>query len=175
MPLDGPENSLWKLDCDQVDDAVAAELLRQAEIRQAAVFQAAIGMDQRASVLAAGFVAASGAVAAAGLTLSDFAVRAGALGGAVALAFVAGLCAWACRPQKFRFPGIDPLEWAADVDYLREPLKDLQIARAAQLQDHLAANETQQARNGRALSSALLLAPVAPLVATVIWWIAAKV
>ena len=174
MPLDDA-NTLWTLDTDAIAPDVAAELLRQAEVRQAAVFQAALGMDQRAAVLAAGFVAFAGAAVAGGLALADHpAVRAAALAGALVVAVAAGLCAWACRPQPFRFPGVEPLDWGADPAYLREPLHVLQIARAAELQDHLATNERRQKRNGKALSWGLLLAAFAPVAAALTFLAAAS-
>ena len=172
MPLDQTRNALWTLDCEQVEPQVAEELLRQAELRQAAIFQAALGMDQRAAVLSAGFIAAGGALAAAGLALeqANAALRAAAFTGAMLAAVAGALCAWACRPQSFRFPGIEPLDWASNPAYLREPLRDLRIARAALLQDHIASNEKQQKRNGHFITAGMLTAAAAPILATFMAW-----
>ncbi len=174
MPLDHPRNPVWELDTDRIAPEVAAELLRQGELRQAAIFQAALGMDQRAAVMAAGFLAAAGALAAAGVALGEGnpALRTAAFAGAMSIAMAAGLCAWACRPQKFRFPGIDPRTWAKDPAYLREPLVALQISRAAQLQDHIAQNEARQAQNGRALFAGFCLAALAPALGVFAWLVA---
>ena len=172
MPLDHTRNSLWELDCEQVEPHVAEELLRQAEMRQAAIFQASLGMDQRAAVLAAGFIAAAGALAAAALTLdqANSALRAAAFTGALLAACAAALCTWACRPQSFRFPGVEPLDWADKPTYLREPLKDLQIARAALLQDHIVDNERQQRRNGYLITAGMFTAATAPVLAAATAW-----
>ena len=171
MPLDHPPNPVWTLDTREIAPEVAAELLRQGELRQAAIFQASLGMDQRAAVMAAGFLAAAGALAAAGVALGEnnLALRIAAFAGALAVAFAAGLCAWACRPQKFRFPGIDPRMWAKDPKFLDKPLAALQISRAAQLQDHIAQNEAQQAANGRILFAGFCLAAFAPAAGVMAW------
>src|SRR5688572_16353672 len=108
MPLDLPDSPLRQIDTDRIDGAKAKELLRLAEMRQEAIFRAALGMDQRASVLAAGLIAAAGAVLAVALTVSAFDLRLAAAAGAGCLAAAAGLCAFACRPQKFIFPGVQP-------------------------------------------------------------------
>jgi hypothetical protein len=128
--------------------------------------------DQRTSVLSAGLIAAGGAVAAAALALSAPDVRAlrmAAICGAVVLVIGATLCGWACRPQRFRFPGIEPLDWGADPDYLTEPLKGIKVARAAKIQDDLAGNERQQRLNGRILTAGLLAAAASPLAALIGW------
>ncbi len=174
MPLDEPKNTLWEIDVEQIDCDVAHELLRQAELRQEAIFRAALGMDQRAAVLAAGFAAAAGAVTAAGLTLGPdrAALHAAAFAGAALAAVASALCAWVCRPQRFRFPGLEPLDWAASPEYLQEKLRDLIVARAAQLQDHMVANERQQAANGRFLIAGMLTAAAAAPIAIVTFFAA---
>lgn len=160
------------LDVEQVHGDVAEEWLRQAEMRQAAIFQASLGMDQRAAVLAAAFIAAAGAVAAGGLTLdeSKAALRAAAFTGACLIAVAGMLCSWACRPQKFRFPGVEPLDWGAKPEYLSEPLRDLRVARAALLQDHIVGNERQQRRNGWFIIAGMLTAAIAPIAAVATAW-----
>ena len=176
MPLDSNENTLWDLECDQIPDKVAEELLRQAELRQEAEFRAALGMDQRAAVLAAGFIAAAGAAAAAALALSsDHAqLRLGALVGALMFAVAAVLCGIACRPQGFRFPGLEPISWGASPAYLEKPYRELIMSRVAQLQDEINENKAQQKLNGRILTSGMLLAAVSPAVAIAISWAAAS-
>ena len=171
MPLDTP-NTLWALDVEQIPGEIAEELLRQAEMRQAAIFQASLGMDQRAAVLAAAFIAASGAIAAGGLALGpeNTSLRAAAFAGALIVAIAGALCTWACRPQRFRFPGIEPLEWGYDPAYLSEPLRDLRMARAALLQDHIVENERHQRRNGRAITIGMFTAVAAPIIAVATAW-----
>lgn len=169
MPLDSNKNTLWDLECDQIANDVASELLRQAELRQEAEFRAALGMDQRAAVLAAGFIAAGGAAAAAALALSGHGqLRLGALVGSFMFGVAAALCGWACRPQKFRFPGLEPLDWGYSPAYLTKPLRELIMGRVAQLQDQVTENKSQQEKNGRILTAGMLFAAASPAVAVII-------
>lgn len=166
MPLDQPDSPLRQIDTDRIEDKVAAELLRLAEMRQEAIFRAALGMDQRASVLAAGLVASAGAVVAAGLTVTDGALRAAAIFAAVFLVVAAGLCAFACRPQIFHFPGVQPTEWSRDGGaFLGNNLRDLQVAAAAEMDEQMRENEAKQAANGRLLRAGMLVAAASPAAA----------
>lgn len=152
---------LYQRDADTVSAENAREMLRLAEVRHEAMFRAALGMDQRAAVLAAGFSAAAGALAAAAISSSTW--GAAAFGTAVALALAAGLAAWVCRPQKSSFPGIMPMMWHVTEPWLTDQPRDLALSLAASLQDRLAAAEKAQARNGRLLWAALLVAAFSPL------------
>jgi hypothetical protein len=175
MPLDQPDSPLRHLDTDHIADDVAAELLRLAEVRQEAIFRAALSMDQRASVLAAGLVAAAGAVVVAGITVNDLPLRAAATVGAVLLAVAAGLCTFACRPQVFHFPGVQPLDWSKDGGiFLRNKLRDLRVSAAAELDEQMRQNEAQQAANGKLLRTGMLVAAVAPVISA-FTFLAAKV
>ncbi len=175
---DVPTNPLLCLDYDTIKAGAIDELLRQGELRQQAMFQASLGMDQRASVLAAAFAASAGALAAAVVSLSSTPSAAGwresALVATGMLSVAAALCAWVCRPQLYELPGMDPVSWGTQ-ELMQRDLGDMKLARAARIQDHIAANEEQQARNGRFLLRGMLLAAAAPIVAAAVaptfpWW-----
>jgi hypothetical protein len=168
LPLDSWKNYTANLDTRRVPGDVVAELLRQAEMRQEAIFRAALGMDQRASILAGGFAAAAGAIAAAALTLasSPATLQIPALIAAAFLAIAAGLCAFACRPQPFRFPGNPPNDWARDPQYMEDnSLSEILLAHAARLEDWMHSNELRQHQNGRLLTWGLLSASAGPVIA----------
>jgi uncharacterized membrane protein YedE/YeeE len=166
-----PMTSIDDIDVDPIEPDVMAEWLRQSEMRQDAPLAAAMGMDQRAAVIGAGLVAAAGALAAASLAASDTGtfsrLRLPALLVAMQLCVAAGLCIWACRPQKFNFPGIEPLDWGADPKYLEHPLRLLQASRLANLQKKITANEQKQAKNSRALSAGLWAAALSPAIGAI--------
>ncbi len=126
-------------------------------------------MDQRASILAGGFAAAAGAVAAASLALGpQTGLRLPALIAAGFLAIAAGFCAVACRPQGFRFPGNPPNDWAKDPAYLLDnTLNEILLAHVARLQDWMHTNEQRQQQNARYLNWGLFYAAVGPVVAVV--------
>jgi hypothetical protein len=165
--LDQVANTLWSLECDGLEPSVVDELLREAELRQAAMFNASIGMDQRAAVISAGLIAAAGALGAAGAALpgaDNIHLRHGAFSMAAMLAVAAAFCIYACRPQTCRFPGIEPMEWAHDRGYLTHGIIPLKLARAAKIQDEMTQNEAQQKRNGRSIVAGLLIAAAAPVI-----------
>lgn len=168
--------SLWDLDCEDVPEEVGTELLRQAELRQAAIFQAALGMDQRAAVLAAGFIAASGALAAGSFALAqDHAlIRVMGFVTSLLLGLSATLCGLACRPQKFRFPGMEPLDWGARPGYLLTAMPQLRLSQVARLQDHIAENERRQRANARLLLGGMIIAAgTVPAAVITAWWMGA--
>jgi len=161
-------NTLWDMECDGLDPAVVDELLRQAELRQAAIFSASLGMDQRAAVIGAGLIAVAGALVAGGFAANvqpGSHLKTAAFGMALLIGLGAACCIWACRPQKSRFPGIEPMEWGSDRTYLEHKLSDLKLARIAKLQDEMAENEVAQSINGRAITTGLTIALLAPVLA----------
>lgn len=170
VPLDqnpniAPAGPLWAMDVETIAEPNAAEMLRLAEIRHEATFRAALGMDQRASVLAAGFAAAAGALIAASAAIQSPAWMKATLFVAIGLGVAAALSAYACRPQRSQFPGMMPIVWATTPAWFNEPKRDLAIALAADLQDRMAEAERKQAANGRCLLAAMLIAAACPLVA----------
>jgi hypothetical protein len=171
VPLDSWKNYTAELDTRCVPEDVVKELIRQAEMRQEAIFRAALGMDQRASILAGGFAAAAGAIAAAAMTLGSAPVtlRLPALLAAVLLAIAAGFCAFACRPQPFRFPGNPPNDWAKDPAYMQDnTLNEILLAHAARLQLWMHLNEKRQQANGRYLIIGLVFAAGGPMMAALL-------
>ena len=169
--MDQVSNTLWSLDTDHLDAGAVDELLRQTELRQAAMFTASVGMDQRAAVLGAGLLAASGALAAAGVAITGGdagALRHGAFAAAAMLAIGALFCIYACRPQIARFPGIQPMEWGYDPNYLKHGIVTLKLARAAKIQDEMTENEIKQKANGRAIMAGLWIGVAAPLVGAIV-------
>jgi hypothetical protein len=58
------------IDCDGLSPEVVDEMLRQAELRQAAIFSASLGMDQRAAVIGAGLIGVAGALVAGGFAVN---------------------------------------------------------------------------------------------------------
>ena len=173
MPLDqnpntAPADPLWELDVETIGEAGATEMLRLAEMRQEAIFRASLGMDQRASVYAAGLTAAAGAlIAAAAATQSSTWLHA-TLVVAVGLGFAAVLSAYACRPQNSQFPGLTPIVWSRTPGWFNEPKRNLAVALAADLQSKMAENEQRQIVNGRYLTAAMVVAAVSPVIAAVV-------
>lgn len=180
MPLDQPTtdlrpNVIWNVEGKNLKRGVAGELLRQAEIRQEAIFRAALGMDQRAAVLSAAFAAAAGAIAAAALTLYGTASEAprglyvAAFVAGAFLAIASGVCAVATRPQDFYFPGASPVRLASIEGFPNDlPLDEVHLSSAAILEDRMRSNEARQQRNGRFLLAGMLTAAAAPPAAMLI-------
>jgi hypothetical protein len=165
--MDQVVNKLWDIETDGLNKDVVDEMLRQAELRQQAMFSASLGMDQRAAVIGAGLIAVAGALVAGGFAVSGSGadhLRAGAMFMAALIGFGAACCIWACRPQKSRFPGIEPMEWGYDRDYLNHSVLELKLGRIAKLQDEMAENEANQSVNGRALTLGLSIALLGPIV-----------
>jgi hypothetical protein len=169
-----PANKLWDIECDDLKPDVVDEMLRQAELRQQAIFSASLGMDQRAAVIGAGLIAAAGALVAAGFAASGPGANVlmhAALGMALGISIGAAFCIWACRPQRSRFPGIEPIEWAFDSAYLQNDVKALKVARVAKLQDEMVENEGKQRANGKAISWGLRIALCTPAFSAIVTWI----
>jgi hypothetical protein len=178
MPLDRPDNGsssepnyLANVTRTQLTDEVAEEVLRQAELRQEAVFRAALAMDQRAAVLAAGFAAAAGALGAVGLGSQGLGARNAAIATAAMLSLAAACSAYAARPQQFRFPGAPPNDYAQNPTILNFDLRSLRIMQSKRLQSWISNNERQQRNNGRALRVGLWFAAIAPLIGVVAFFL----
>lgn len=164
---------MWATDVEAVHPENAREMLRLAEMRSQAIFQASIAMDQRAAVLATGFVAAAGALGAAGIATWGMAApwSLGALVTAAGLSIAAGLSAYVTRPQKSQFPGFMPIMWVRHKALLTEPKRDLDLSLACLLQEDLGSNEKQQSRNGRFLLWAMVVAAMSAPVGFAAAWI----
>ncbi len=159
MPEPSPE-----LDVDLIAADVAAEYQRQVEMHHQAMYQAALGMDQRAAVLGAAFLAAAGGVAAGMISASTpptWLVWAGG-GAGTLLMIAAGCCIYACRPQPYTMPGITPENWH-DQDFLGRPLPHIRLGWIKALTPKLELNEQRQRLNGRVLLAGFCLAALAPI------------
>ena len=163
-------DELYDRDVETLNEPNAREMLRLAEVRHEAMFRAALGMDQRASVLAAGFAAAAGALTAAGLAAEKY--LASAIGAAVGLAIAAALAGFVCRPQRSHFPGVMPIMWHWTPAWLVEPVRDVALSLSANLQDRMVEMERAQARNGRYLWAALMIAAASPAFGFLAHWAA---
>jgi hypothetical protein len=123
-------------------------------------------MGQRAAVIGAGLIAVAGALVAGGFAVNGQPgghLRVVAFGMAVMISAGSACCIWACRPQKSRFLGIEPMEWGYDPRYLDHKLVELKVARIAKIQDEMAANELEQSINSRAITAGLTIALLAPV------------
>jgi hypothetical protein len=161
--------AILELDYEPLEMATIDEMMRQSELRQQAMFQAAMGMDQRAFVAAAGLMAASGALAAGAVSLIGARhqpVLVACVVAALWLMVAAGHCAWVGRAQKFRFPGIEPDNWA-DQQFLANDLRGIKLGALARAQDAIVRNEAQQDRNGRYLRRGIWLAGATPGIALI--------
>ncbi|MBV9782460.1 MAG: hypothetical protein JO264_01435 [Acidisphaera sp.] len=170
MLKDG-RDGLLDLEVENVCPEAAAELLKQAAVRDRAMFEAAMGMDQRAAVLTAGFTAASGALAAGGFSIwSTLPGLAHAiLLGAAMLAIAAVACGYAARPQKSQFPGVAPEKLGTPEYMIGLSLVALHLSLADTLQSHISELERKQTANGKILTVGLMTAALSPLVAVLIW------
>jgi hypothetical protein len=149
-----------------VTDDAAAEMRRQVELRHEALYRAALGLDQRASVIGAAFAAVAAAIAggfiAAEITWNPAAVAGAALlvGG---FASAAGLCFHAARPVPFRMPGLRASVWISG-EWLADTQRTIDLAVAAETEDALVQAHAVQTANGRWLAWGLRVASAtAPL------------
>src|SRR5579872_3405460 len=146
--MDRPD---WKT----ANEELIKEALRQGELRLQAQVQLATSADQRATMLAGIYIAAStgllAALAALAATASGshpmpLALIVGAA--ATALAFLAGaiFCILAVLPSSMHSPGNDPHEWYADI----KDGKDHKVSLGEQsdwFDQHIIANRRMLKRN----------------------------
>lgn len=171
--IERPAADLSSIDIDDIADDVAQEFLRQSERRLEATFTASLGMDQRAAVLAAGFIAAAGALAGGGLAIADHTrLSASAFAACLFMIIAAICCCWACRPQISNFPGIYPREWATGGKYLNNRLQKIRMGQAFRLEDRINQNEANQKKNGRVLMIGMFSAATAIAAAPIAYGIA---
>lgn len=113
-----------------VTPEAARELLRQMELRHEAIFRAALGLDQRASVIGAAFITVAAALVAGSVAAS----AAPAVPLLVAAAFFAlssAMCFAAARPARMPMPGVHAAAWLTG-DFLGDAPAVRDVALAAE-------------------------------------------
>jgi hypothetical protein len=158
---------------DSADEAVVAEMLRLAEVRQAALLQMAAAADARAVQVVAGCaaLAAAGIGAAAALQAASapgpLALAAGSAG--IGFTLAAGFAAWAARPEPgYLPPGLEP-DQVWDQSVLSAPARHLKMIAVGQAQRSIAVAAQGTVARGRAMKAALLCATFTPMVSAMVW------
>lgn len=156
--------ALWRLvqsdDRARVAPEAAAELLRQAEARHESLYRAALGLDQRATVAGAAFLATAAALIAAAAAAPD--LRWPSLASALLFVAAGALSFHAARPVEIRMPGVHPAAFLSG-NMLGDVGVELRLALAAEVTYGIQTLDAVQTKNARILRDALRAAAVAPL------------
>jgi len=158
---------------DKADEGVLSEILRLAELRHTSLLQIAAAADARAvqTVACCAALAAAAFGGAAALAAADKIVeiaKAIAIAGSL-MSIAAGCAAWAARPQpRYRSPGMQPSQlW--DDSVLTADKRYLTMISIQEAERGILVAATGTVSRGRAVTTALWLASLAPIIGAVVW------
>lgn len=159
---------LWQLveaqpPADGITPEAARELLRHMEMRHEAIYRAALGLDQRASVIGAAFLTV-GAALVAGAAAATAAPVAPLLVAAAFFVVASALCFTAARPARMPMPGVHAAAWLTG-EFLADPPAVRDVALAAQVTKEADLAAAMQERAARWFASALWVASLGPIAA----------
>jgi len=164
------------MDFSKIDEDFSKEIIRGAEAYLDGQLKIAIAADHRASSLAGMYAAATTALVAAVVTLSNSTwstsvrVPLAVGGGIAALLFLTGawLCLQAVMPVQFSLPGFEPDNLDGEIKAGKK-LHDCRGELARHLQDHIDSNHQAIKSNANKFKWGAYIGIAAPLVGFIVW------